>query len=236
MGFIDEVERIFENMPDENQVALFSATMPKPIKRIVKRKIPDHVVVQVEESALTTEHIRQRYTVAPYRHRMDALMRILQTELLGTTAYFCQHASRLCGSCRTSCAERLSCPPLHGDMEQPARERVWPDSNRETCNCSSRPTLLPVASMWFTSTTSSIWSCRAKRKVTSTESVEPLAPDGRHRHHARGTQRSAPAALPAKRSWRRVRKNGGPLRPRHRHGPTSSAVGRSGTKNGLARV
>ena len=124
MGFIDEVERIFENMPDENQVALFSATMPKPIKRIVKRKIPDHVVVQVEESALTTEHIRQRYTVAPYRHRMDALMRILQTELLGTTLIF--------ANTRRDCAEvaellvrkGFRAHPLHGDMEQPARERV----------------------------------------------------------------------------------------------------------------
>ena len=40
MGFIEEVERIFERMPEGNQVALFSATMPKQIQRIANKKNP----------------------------------------------------------------------------------------------------------------------------------------------------------------------------------------------------
>ena len=124
MGFIEEVERIFERMPDDNQVALFSATMPKPIKRIVDKKIPDHVVVQVEESALTTEHIRQRYALAPRRHKMDALMRILQTELIGTTIIFANTRRDCADVAETLVRKGFRAHPLHGDMDQPARERV----------------------------------------------------------------------------------------------------------------
>ena len=37
MGFIDDVETVMAELPEEHQTALFSATMPEPIRRITKR-------------------------------------------------------------------------------------------------------------------------------------------------------------------------------------------------------
>ena len=124
MGFIEEVERIFERMPEGNQVALFSATMPKQIQRIANKKIPDHVVVQVEEGALTTKHIKQKYALAPRKHKLEALMRILQTEPIGTTIVFA-NTRRDCAEIAEALVKKgFKAQPLHGDMDQPARERV----------------------------------------------------------------------------------------------------------------
>ena len=124
MGFIEEVERIFERMPNGNQVALFSATMPRQIQRIANKKIPNHVVIQVEEDALTTKHITQKFALAPRKHKLEALMRILQTEPIGTTLVFA-NTRRDCADVSEALVKKgFRAEPLHGDMDQPARERV----------------------------------------------------------------------------------------------------------------
>jgi superfamily II DNA/RNA helicase len=124
MGFLEEVERVFEEVPDDAKIALFSATMPRPIQRIADRKFPDHVVIQVEESSLSTEHITQLYAMVPQRHKLDALLRILQAEPLGTTLVFC-NTRRDCASVADELVRfGFAADALHGDMDQPARERV----------------------------------------------------------------------------------------------------------------
>ncbi len=41
MGFIDDVEWVMEQTPQDRQIALFSATMPKEIRRIAQRYLKD---------------------------------------------------------------------------------------------------------------------------------------------------------------------------------------------------
>jgi len=124
MGFIDAIDRVFEVLPDERQVALFSATMPSRIRQIAKKRISKHVVVQVEDTALTTDHITQRYAVIPRRHKLEALVRILQAEPLGTTLIFA-NTRRDCASIADSLVRfGFAADALHGDMAQSARERV----------------------------------------------------------------------------------------------------------------
>ena len=47
MGFIDDVEHILSHAPEDRRAALFSATMPEPIRKITKRylKDPKHVKI-----------------------------------------------------------------------------------------------------------------------------------------------------------------------------------------------
>ena len=49
MGFIDDVETVMAELPEEHQTALFSATMPEPIRRITKRFMnnPQEVKIKV---------------------------------------------------------------------------------------------------------------------------------------------------------------------------------------------
>jgi len=124
MGFIDDVERVLEAAADDRQVALFSATMPDPIRRVADRHLNEPVVVQVEEGKLSVDHIDQRWIRVPERFKLEALGRTLAAEERGATLVFART--------RAACAELseelgsmgMEVDALHGDLGQAARERV----------------------------------------------------------------------------------------------------------------
>ena len=81
MGFIDDVEWILQQTPDQHQTALFSATMPEPIRRIAERHLrnPEHIAI--EQRTTTAETVRQRHWMVSGKDRkIDALTRILEGE------------------------------------------------------------------------------------------------------------------------------------------------------------
>ena len=53
MGFIDDIEWIFEQAPVQRQVALFSATMPEPIRRVARNHLTDPVEIKVKAKTET---------------------------------------------------------------------------------------------------------------------------------------------------------------------------------------
>ncbi|HJL49182.1 MAG TPA: DEAD/DEAH box helicase, partial [Polyangiaceae bacterium LLY-WYZ-15_(1-7)] len=124
MGFFEDVERVFERAPDSRQVALFSATMPPPIQAVAENRLPDPIEVQVEDSALSVDHIEQRGILVPERHKLDALERLLAAEPLTGAIVFCRTRAG-CAETADALAKRgLSVDALHGDLNQAARERV----------------------------------------------------------------------------------------------------------------
>ncbi len=124
MGFIEDVERIIEAADPGRQVALFSATMPDPIRRVAEKHLRDPIILQVEESRLTVDHIEQRWLRVPERNKLEALARVLAAEDRGATLVFAR--TRLSCARLASELERrgLSVDALHGDLGQAARERV----------------------------------------------------------------------------------------------------------------
>ncbi len=123
MGFIEAVETILARTPEATrQVALFSATMPPPIRKVAERYLRDPVTIA--ETSQTVVAIEQRYVQVPPRFKREALLRILRSEVRGATLVF--------AATRASCAEAadflathgIPAEPLHGDLSQPARERV----------------------------------------------------------------------------------------------------------------
>ncbi len=123
MGFIEDVETLFGATPEGRQVALFSATMPEPIRRVAMQ-LSDPVEIQVEDRALSVEHIDQHWIKVPERHKFDALVRVLQATGAGTTLVFCRTRAG-CAETADALAKRgLAVDALHGDLNQPARERV----------------------------------------------------------------------------------------------------------------
>ncbi len=125
MGFIDDVETLLGATPDDRQVALFSATMPPPIRRLVARFLPGAIDVNVEERGrAAVGHIDQRWMRVPRRNKLEALERVLDAEERGATLVF--------GATKHGCDELarglessgVDAAALHGDLNQAARERV----------------------------------------------------------------------------------------------------------------
>ena len=124
MGFLEEVEEIMAETPDERQVALFSATMPHQIKRITKKFMKKPVEIKIEAKTSTAENIEQVYMVVPNRAKFEALARLLETESYDAILIFVR--TRVA---TTELAERLSArgfdvAALNGEMTQVARERT----------------------------------------------------------------------------------------------------------------
>ena len=61
MGFADDVEWVMEQLPEERQVVLFSATMPSRIRRIADKYLSDAREVRIEQKSITAESVRQRH-------------------------------------------------------------------------------------------------------------------------------------------------------------------------------
>jgi ATP-dependent RNA helicase DeaD len=124
MGFLEDVERILAETPERKVVALFSATMPPPIRRISKRYLHDPVEIHVKARTVTVAHTRQRFLFVSGTQKMDALTRILEVEPYQAVLIFVRTKSA-----SEDIAERLrsrgfAAQAINGDLNQPQRERV----------------------------------------------------------------------------------------------------------------
>ena len=124
MGFIDDVEWILEQTPEQRQMALFSATMPKQIERIARRHLHDPQEIAIKARTATAVTIRQRYWLVSGLHKLDALTRILEVEPFDGLLMFVRTRTAT-----TELAERLeargyAAAALNGDMAQKTREQM----------------------------------------------------------------------------------------------------------------
>lgn len=124
MGFIDDVEWILEQTPDERQIALFSATMPDAIRKITKRylKDPEHVTIKNKTSTVST--IRQRYWPVSGRHKMDALTRILEAESFDGMIIFVRTRGATVEVAEKLEARGFGAAALNGEIAQKQREQI----------------------------------------------------------------------------------------------------------------
>ncbi|MFT7234458.1 MAG: ATP-dependent RNA helicase DeaD [Methylophagaceae bacterium] len=124
MGFIDDVETILKETPDERQVALFSATMPGPIHRVAKRYLKDPIEIRIETKTSTVDTINQRYWQVTGTHKLDALTRILEVENFDAMIVFVRTKNATAELAEKLEARGYSSSPLNGDMNQAAREKA----------------------------------------------------------------------------------------------------------------
>ena len=123
MGFIDDVEKIISAAPADRQIALFSATMPDPIRRIANTHLRDPQEVQVEGRSLSVDHIAQQHVVVPFQHKLDALVRLLG--VIDGAALVFTRTRQTCAEVAGLLADRgLDADAIHGDLQQAARETV----------------------------------------------------------------------------------------------------------------
>ena len=122
MGFIDDVEWILEQTPEERQVALFSATMPTAIHRIAKQHLNDPVEVAIKVKTVTNESIRQRVWMMAGVHKLDALTRILEVEDFDAVIIFVRTRIATTELAEKLAARGYSTAPLNGDIPQKQRE------------------------------------------------------------------------------------------------------------------
>ena len=124
MGFIDDVEWILEQAPKKRQVALFSATMPPPIRRIAQRHLNAPVEVTIKSKTSTATNIRQRYWMVSGMHKLDALTRVLEVEPFDGMIVFTRTKQATEELAERLSARGFAAEALNGDIAQAQRERT----------------------------------------------------------------------------------------------------------------
>ena len=122
MGFIDDVEWILSASPPTRQLALFSATLPAPIRRIARQHLRDPQEVSIKVRTTTAETIRQRYWQVGGVPKREALGRILETTPHEGVLVFVRTRNDTQRIADFLCARGHSAAPLSGDIAQAQRE------------------------------------------------------------------------------------------------------------------
>ena len=124
MGFIDDVETILAQTPDNCQRALFSATMPAAIKRVARTYLGDAQQISIASKTKTVERIQQQYVTVKGHQKMDALTRVLEVEPFDGMIIFVRTKSSTVDIAERLEARGFSSAALNGDLSQALRERT----------------------------------------------------------------------------------------------------------------
>lgn len=124
MGFIDDIKAILEEVPEERQTLLFSATMPKAIKEIAQKfmKNPEHISVQPKE--VTVPNIAQQYMEVPEKQKFDVLCRLLDIHSPELAIIFGRTKRRVDELSEALSKRGYGAEGIHGDLNQAKRDRV----------------------------------------------------------------------------------------------------------------
>jgi ATP-dependent RNA helicase DeaD len=124
MGFVDAIDEILGMAPKERQVALFSATLPKPIRNIAQKHLRSPQEVTIRSKTTTATNIRQRYWVVSGMHKLDALTRILEVEAFDAMLVFARTKQSTVELVEKLEARGFAAEALNGDILQAQRERT----------------------------------------------------------------------------------------------------------------
>jgi ATP-dependent RNA helicase DeaD len=124
MGFVDAIDHILGLVPPERQVALFSATLPAPIRRIAQKHLRDPREITVKSKTATAANIRQRYWLVSGIHKLDALTRLLEVEPFDAMLVFARTKQSTVELVEKLEARGFAAAALNGDILQAQRERT----------------------------------------------------------------------------------------------------------------
>ncbi|MFN9717949.1 MAG: DEAD/DEAH box helicase [Planctomycetota bacterium] len=124
MGFAESVEWVLTQIPQERQIALFSATMPGPIRQIAQQHLRNPAEITIQQKAATADTIRQRYVVVGQFQKELVLARVLEAEQIDAAIVFVKLKSSTEPLCDVLNARGFRAAALNGDLAQAQRERI----------------------------------------------------------------------------------------------------------------
>ena len=124
MGFLDDVQFVLDQTPEGRQVALFSATLPGPIRKIAQQYLNDPVRITIKKKTMTVESVRQRALFVAPRDKIDVLTRFLAVEETDGVIVFTKTREATVLVAEQLAQQGLSAIALNGDMPQKVRERT----------------------------------------------------------------------------------------------------------------
>ena len=124
MGFREDIETILQDVPEDHQTVLFSATMPDAILELTDRFLRDPQLVEINAAQVTLDQISQRFMEVPMGRKLDALNLLLRATEPTRCMIFCNTKLMVDEVSSYLNKNGFTCEGIHGDMNQSQRTRV----------------------------------------------------------------------------------------------------------------
>lgn len=124
MGFLEDMETILGELPEERQTLMFSATMPMEIQRIAANFQRDPVMVKVVKKELTVPEVTQYYYEVRRDTKVEVMCRLLDMYSPKLSMAFCNTKKQVEDLVGELQGRGYFADGLHGDMKQMQRDQV----------------------------------------------------------------------------------------------------------------
>ena len=124
MGFIDDMNTILSELPEERQTVMFSATMPREIVDLANRFLTDPAIVRVAKKELTVPEITQYYYDVRPNRKTEVLCRLMDLYEPKLSVVFCNTKRKVDELVDELKSRGYYAEGLHGDLSQAQRDRV----------------------------------------------------------------------------------------------------------------
>ena len=123
-GFMDDLEVIFNAMPDARQTVLFSATLPASIRGIAEKHLRNPQQVKIASKTQTVARIEQAHLMVHADQKINAVLRLLEVEDFDAMIGFVRTKQATLDIAAALEAKGYKVAALNGDIAQNQRERV----------------------------------------------------------------------------------------------------------------
>ena len=124
LGFMDDLEVIFDAIPATRQTVLFSATLPSSIRSIAERHLREPKHVKIQSKTQTVTAIEQAHLMVHADQKIPAVLRLLEVEEFDALIAFVRTKQATLDLAAALEAKGYKAAALNGDIAQNQRERV----------------------------------------------------------------------------------------------------------------
>ncbi|MBQ1894898.1 MAG: DEAD/DEAH box helicase [Clostridiales bacterium] len=124
MGFIRDIKKVISLTPEDKQMALFSATMPREIQDITWQFMEGAAEIDVMPKAEDHPDIDEYIVEVPEKDKLKAIIHIIDREKITKAIIFCNTKSQTEKVAARLASAGISSEMLHGSIGQGTRNRV----------------------------------------------------------------------------------------------------------------
>lgn len=124
MGFREDIECILQDIPEDRQTIMFSATMPPAILAITNQYQKDPEFIKIDQKYRTVDTIEQYYFEVPSGMKTEAMQYLLLAYEPKASMIFCNTKKMVDELTDALTGKGFKAAGLHGDMKQAQRTFV----------------------------------------------------------------------------------------------------------------
>lgn len=124
MGFLPDIEKIFQALPPTRQTLLFSATFSPDIRKLARRYLRDPAEIEISAPNSTAKTVTQVAYQVPAGRKREALHQLVKHRGHHQIIVFVNTKTAAGDLSRFLIAESVTADAIHGDKQQAERNRV----------------------------------------------------------------------------------------------------------------